>query len=95
VSATRHQSDGRIAVFVVNHLPEAQTRGLDLSELGRLEDGAEVWTLAGPSLDAVNSFQEKERVAPRENRVEIEGSEVALQFPAYSVTALSFKPAGG
>ena len=52
---------------------------------------ADVWMLTGPSLDAVNSFQEKERVAPEEKRMELQSRVFEHQFPAHSVSVLRFK----
>ena len=51
----------------------------------------DVWTLSGPSQDAVNSFQEKERVLPRESRLSVEGATFTHEFPAYSVTVLRLR----
>jgi alpha-L-arabinofuranosidase len=49
-----------------------------------------VWTLAGPSLDAVNSFADKECISPKETTVEWAPGGLVHTFDPYSVTILRF-----
>jgi hypothetical protein len=44
--------------------------------------------LAGPSLDAINSFCEPVNVAPKESVVDLDGGLLDHAFPPYSVTVL-------
>jgi alpha-L-arabinofuranosidase len=64
---------------------------IDVSALGLSGSRYEVWTLTGPSLDAVNSFVEKERVAPREEQRFLPGGAFSHSFPARSVSVLRFR----
>jgi alpha-L-arabinofuranosidase len=91
VAATRRSATGETALFVVNTEAQDQTAQIDLSRLGLSESQFELWMLTGPALDAVNSFQEKERVAPREERRALAGSVFEHQFPAHSVSVLCFR----
>ena len=91
VSATVRQKDGEIALFVVNYLNEPQTRKIDVSDLSVSDKLISVWTLSGTSLDAVNSFQEKDRVAPVGSAMEFNRNAFEHEFPAHSVTILRFK----
>jgi alpha-N-arabinofuranosidase len=90
VAATRHGSHGEVALFVVNIAPQARRCRIDLSDLALSSDRSDLWTLTGPSLDSVNSFQEKERVAPREACHDLPGPEFEHDFPPYSVSVLRF-----
>jgi alpha-N-arabinofuranosidase len=94
VAATRRERDGEIALFVVNCHSTPEEARVEVAGFDRSGGAAEVWTLAGDSLEAVNSFQEKDRVTPRESRVVLESSAFEHEFPAYSVTVLRLRPAG-
>ena len=89
VAATTRRPDGEVALFVVNVTGEPQVRQVH-APLGeaRQSDQWKVWTLAGPSLDAVNSFLEKTRVAPSESMVRAGGAELDFEFLPYSLTVL-------
>jgi alpha-N-arabinofuranosidase len=91
VAATRQSSGGGVALFVVNYGPTAERGEIDPSALQLSGSHVDVWTLTGPSLDAVNSFQEKERVAPEEKRLERRFRVFEHEFPAYSVSILRFQ----
>ena len=88
--ATRQEGSGAVALFVVNGTDAPQRRGLDLTDLGRVAERIEVWTLSGPSLDAANSFIEKERVAPQQWEQYCQGSRLEYTFPPLSLTILGF-----
>lgn len=90
VAATRWQGSGEVVLSVVNYLGEAQTREIELSDLGVSGNQVNVWTLSGPSPEAVNSFQEKKRVFPEESQAEVEGGALEYEFPPYSITILRF-----
>ncbi len=88
VSATRRSTDGETVVAVVNSAPRPELRVIDLPA-GRADAGTlRAWTLAAPSLDAVNSFEDPERVAPAESTFQAPGRRVEYTFPAFSVTLL-------
>jgi alpha-N-arabinofuranosidase len=87
VAATSSSQDGTVALSVVNYAGGPQARRIDVAGRGLVD----VWTLAGPSLDAVNSFVEKERIAPQESRGAWDGGTFDHTFPAYSVTILRFR----
>ncbi len=91
IMATQHQKDGSVALSVVNYLSKPEKRIIDISAFELSGRTADVWMLAGSDLDAVNSFQEKDRIAPVVSQVEFEGNEIEYEFPAYSVTILSIK----
>jgi alpha-L-arabinofuranosidase len=91
LAATRQPATGEIALLGVNPTAQEQEREIDLSQLGLSGREFQVWTLTGPSLDAVNSFQEKDRVAPYEARGALPASVFTHRFPAYSVSILRFR----
>ena len=91
LSATRHPDSSCVTLFVVNYGPVAERCGIDASALRLSRNQADVWMLTGPSLDAVNNFQEKERVAPEEKRMELQSRVFEHQFPTHSVSVLRFQ----
>jgi alpha-N-arabinofuranosidase len=94
LAATRRDAGGEIALFAVNYLGEPQTRrlhlsGLDAPQRASATSPLRVWTLAGPSLDAVNSFAEKTRLAPRESEQHAQDPDgLTYTFPPFSLTIL-------
>jgi alpha-L-arabinofuranosidase len=90
IAATRRSGDGEVAVFVVNPRATPQGRRLDLSAVGLPLGPVRVWTLTGPSLEAANSFVEKERVAPVESSLPGCGATFEYVFPPYSLTLLRY-----
>ena len=91
VAATRRQSDGEIALAVVNDGAEAQSRRIALADLGLMGKMVSTWTLAAAALETVNSFAEPARVAPVEGAVERLGDTLDYTFAPYSVTILRFR----
>jgi alpha-L-arabinofuranosidase len=89
ISAT--QRGNEVALFVVNYLGQSQIRNISVSDFNVSDRLAYSWTLSGNSLDAVNSFQDKNHVAPVESMVEFKGNNLEYEFPAYSVTVIRFK----
>jgi hypothetical protein len=65
---------------------------MDLSAVGMPLGPVRAWTLTGPSLDAANSFVEKERVAPLESLLPEGGAAFEYDFPPYSLTLLRYLP---
>jgi len=91
ISATQHQKDGSVTLSVVNYLSKPEKRIIDLSAFELSGKTVDVWTLTGSDLDAVNSFQEKDRVSPTSSQVEFDIGGFGYEFPAYSVTILSVR----
>jgi alpha-L-arabinofuranosidase len=90
VAATRRQSDGEVALAVVNYGAEAQSRRIALDGLGLTGDTVETWTLAAETLEAVNSFGEPAHVAPVEGALQRQGDRLDYVFAPYAVTILRF-----
>jgi alpha-N-arabinofuranosidase len=93
VAATRKAQTGEIALFVVNYHSQARRCRVEFAEMSPSTTTLDVWTLSGPSLDAVNSFQEKERIAPTEFRLPLREGALVYEFPACSVTVLRLREA--
>ncbi len=92
IAATRRSGDGEVIVFVVNGQDTPQRRCLDVAAVGLPLGPVRAWTLTGPSLDAVNSFEEKQRVAPVESQFVVCGATFEYVFLSYSLTLLRFLP---
>ncbi len=92
VAATRRSGDGEVAVFVVNTRATPQRRRIDVGAAGMPQGPVRAWTLTGPSLDAANSFVEKERVAPVESLLAGCGATFDYVFLPHSLTLLRFLP---
>ncbi|MCS5721589.1 alpha-N-arabinofuranosidase [Herbiconiux sp. CPCC 203407] len=93
-AVTTHDPEtGRTSVFVVNRSQEASTTlSFDVSELGSLGAWSAV-TLSDADPYAVNTLEQPERVAPRENTslaVSPAGA-VTVELPAVSWTVISFE----
>jgi len=90
ISATKRDKDGEIILFVVNCLGQAQTRGIDISDLIISGKMIHTWTLSGDTLEVVNSFEEKDNVTPKESIIEFKKGVFEYVFSAYSITILRF-----
>ena len=90
VAATRRSNDGEVTLSVVNYLGAPITITLNLPTSER-HFPVNVWTLAAPSLDAVNSFSDKRYVAPVEAEIALKSQAARVTFAAYSVTLLRMK----
>ncbi len=90
IAATRRgsEADGEIALFVVNYTGNAEARAIEWPTTDRSSMTCQAWSLAGTGLDAVNSFVEKDHVAPREATLAMRDGIIEYQFPPYSVTVL-------
>ena len=82
------RTDNRLYVKLVNVSAYADTMTLNLANV---PDGLATVTQLTGEKDAINTFQNKDRVAPTKDRVTLENSTVSLELPAYSVTILTFK----
>jgi len=92
VAATR--GDGFLTLSVVNYTGAPRAATVELAAAPPSEQAAKVRTLSAASLDAVNSFQEKHRIAPTETEIPLSGNKIEHIFPGYSVTILSIAPKG-
>jgi alpha-L-arabinofuranosidase len=90
LSATRRGSAGPVSLAAVNCTAETQARQIDLADLALSSPLVRTWTLAGPALQAVNSFEDPDCVAPNEGTMERRASFLSYTFPAYSLTILHF-----
>ena len=82
------RTEDRLYVKLVNVSDYADSMTLNLKNV---PDGlASVTRLTGDK-KAVNTFQNKDRVAPEKSRVTLENGSVSLELPAYSLTILTFK----
>jgi alpha-N-arabinofuranosidase len=82
------RTEDRLYVKLVNVSAYADSMTLNLKNV---PDGlASVTRLTGDK-KAVNTFQNKDRVAPEKSRVTLENGSVSLKLPAYSLTILTFK----
>ncbi len=82
------RTEDRLYVKLVNVSEYADSMTLNLANV---PDGlASVQRLTGEK-KAVNTFQNKDRVAPEKDRVTLENGSVSLELPAYSLTILTFK----
>ena len=82
------RTEDRLYVKLVNVSAYADSMTLNLKNV---PDGlASVTRLTGDK-KAVNTFQNKDRVAPEKSRVTLENGSVSLELPAYSLTILTFK----
>ena len=82
------RTEDRLYVKLVNVSDYADNMTLNLTNV---PDGlASVTRLTGDK-KAVNTFQNKDRVAPEKSRVTLENGSVSLELPAYSLTILTFK----
>ena len=82
------RTEDRLYVKLVNVSAYADHMTLNLKNV---PDGlASVTRLTGDK-KAVNTFQNKDRVAPEKSRVTLENGSVSLELPAYSLTILTFK----
>ena len=87
LAATRRSADGQVALFAVNVTPRPLRRTIHFAT-GRASGHAQAWSLSGPSLDAVNSFADPDRVSPGESEFAFDGQSLSYEFPPYSITIL-------
>ncbi len=92
VSATRRSSDGQIALFIVNPTDSANGFLVDCRAWGPLSNGR-IWSLSADSMDAVNSFAEKDRVAPKVTKLEFVNGCLVVKLAPYSVNVVMMSAA--
>jgi hypothetical protein len=88
VMATRDERRGRVCVTLVNMAAETQVRRLELAGFDLAAQPAEVTTLAGPLLSAVNDFAAKDRVRPVKSELD-PGALAQLVLPPFSLTVVT------
>jgi alpha-N-arabinofuranosidase len=88
-SATRNSRSGEVFVKLVNALGTAQTVDLQI-EGRRVQSRGTLTTLSG-ELDAMNSPEQPEKVAPVLAKITGIGQSFAQILPPYSITVLSFR----
>ena len=91
-SAVHNEEDGTLTLFIVNRHP-TETIALDIALQGF--DAARIIehkVMTHPDLNAVNSPEKPEEVAPRDGKgASVEGGTVSLQLPAYSYQVIRLK----
>jgi len=91
--ATVSEDGARLVLTVVNRHPEkalsAEVRLLGMNPTGEME----VTEVAGPSLDAANSFDEPDAVAPTTRTEPAPASTFTREFPAHSLSLFEIAPA--
>src|SRR5262249_5909434 len=90
LSATMSRNGKAVVLVAVNAGLGGVKRQLDLSGFGKDAQRLDIWTLhdrrhAG-ELDAVNSFDQPERVAADHSELQVESGRFEYEFPALSVT---------
>jgi alpha-L-arabinofuranosidase len=90
LSATRRGPQGEVVLASVNFDIRSHPRRIDLSQLALRKGSCRAWTLTGPALDAVNSFEDKTCVAAREDSLQFRGGTLEYTFLPLSVTILQF-----
>lgn len=85
--ASLEEETGDVILKVVN--VQEQEREADICLQGR--DAVTVYSLAGYEKEAVNSFEQPEKILPREETFPVEGNSFRYCFPAQSVTVLRFR----
>jgi alpha-N-arabinofuranosidase len=92
VSATLSDDGRQLTLFVVNEGFREVRRSFDLSAFAHHVSEAETWTLADTrksgSPDAVNSFEDPERIVPVKGKAAVEGETLDHRFPALSLTVI-------
>ncbi|MEO7098257.1 MAG: alpha-L-arabinofuranosidase C-terminal domain-containing protein [Luteolibacter sp.] len=90
-SATRDTASGETILKVVNGQSSPMEATLDFTGAKSLAPEARVFTLAGGSGQDENSFNELQKVFPKEAQLKIEGPKFSHVFPANSLTVLRLK----
>jgi alpha-N-arabinofuranosidase len=92
ISATRSDRNKDVTLFVVNDTSAGVKRSFDFSAWEPSEKKVAIWTLSdrqnAGEPDAMNSFADPERVAPRQSVARLRRGELEFTAPAYSLTAL-------
>jgi alpha-L-arabinofuranosidase len=98
-SATLSEDGRTVALFVVNHTSQPQSRTLNLSALAPLCENVEVWTLADTAdageRDAVNGWRQPDRIRTEPGRAVLDGAKLAYRFPRLSLSVLKTQRKAG
>ncbi len=81
------RTEDKLYVKIVNASENADEITLNLANI---PDGEAAYTRLTGEKQAVNTFQNKDRVAPVSGAAALEGGTMTLELPAYSVTILTF-----
>ena len=82
------RTDDLLYIKLVNVSEYADEMMLNLANV---PDGMGTRTLLSGEKNAVNTFQNKERIAPIKDKVTLKNGTLTIELPAYSVTILTFK----
>jgi alpha-N-arabinofuranosidase len=95
LSATQSADGQWVVVLAVNSGLDGVKRLLDLSAFGDVAQQVETWTLCDSKParepDAVNTFDEPDRIAPKRSHVSASSGRFEYEFPALSLTVLQWK----
>jgi alpha-L-arabinofuranosidase len=86
------RATGEVVLFAVNPALSAVSATIDLGGRTGAAAGGRAIVLTSDRPDDKNSFEEPDRVAPRETVLPAEPARFAYQFPANSVTVLRLRP---
>jgi alpha-L-arabinofuranosidase len=92
-SSSVEQATGDVIVKVVNVQDVAVAAELRLLELEQAIEHIAVYEMSGYGLDATNSFEEPDKVAPSEKTLPVAGNKAQYEFPQHSITIFRCKPA--
>ncbi|HLK31419.1 MAG TPA: hypothetical protein VKT28_22765, partial [Puia sp.] len=93
VSATLHDADGTLTVFVVNRHPESAVK----TSLGNIDSKKyktiKVYELNAANIDAMNTLEQPQKSVVIESEKKLDGLVSEYIFPAHSITALVYSKA--
>ncbi len=87
VSSTIDEASGEVIVKIVNALPTQVSPTIELSGVARIHRATQILVQSN-DLDAVNSFEAPQRVAPRESVFSPAGTKFDLSLPPYSFSVI-------
>jgi alpha-L-arabinofuranosidase len=92
VGATRADSSSGLTLSLLNRHPASRIRAeLGLRGFGRLQKPSRAYLLTGPSLLAVNTFEQPNTVAVREVELpDLRGEKLFVEIPASSIMVIPF-----
>mgnify|MGYP001288854980 FL=1 len=89
-SAVKDLNSKEVIVKLVNAAANSQDINIDLKG-GKLTSKGTVTTLTSAHLDDVNSFENPNKISPKESEIKWKGNQVQMSLPAHSVTVLKIK----
>jgi len=93
VAAGWDRQAGEVVLFVANPYAEERAATVALGGASHAATAGKVIVLASTTPDDVNSFEAPATVVPREENLNVGGSELSYRFPASSFTVLRLKMA--